>query len=115
MSCFSDIELNFPSNFVKDNGVILIGELNLKDHIQEKEFSIVSVKRGSIAVSINSQIENIEAINDGLLNLNKEEFVIFPVYYGQQSGLQNVMPHSVVIDSTLCYKSTGAFYRRFLS
>ena len=80
------------------------GEFNLKDHIGESDYSKIEIKKGNIGVSINGEAKEITTKKGGMLNLNSEEFVIYPIKYSSHAS-SNSRQHtsSLVIDSTIYY------------
>lgn len=113
VSCSNQVEISFPSNFAKENEVIINNEHNLKDYIQETDYSFIAINKGVTDVMINGKEKSIDILEDGLLNLNEEEFVIFPIIYGMDNPYYGLMPQSVLIDSTLFYRSTSKFSEEF--
>lgn len=105
-ACSKSVDIQFPSKFVKENEVIINNKLNLKDLAGENAYSSFTIENGEIMVSINGQSKTIETSKGGILNLEKSEFVIFPVYYrmGEESfPTSQGLPRPIMIDSMIVY------------
>ncbi len=113
LSCSSEVEIFYPSNYVKENTVIINDDINLKDRVGSESYSSVMVSNGEVNVLINDVAKSFDTRRGGMLNLNSEEFVIFPVIYGSNAIAGTIMPHSVVIDSTIYFKDQRGFNEDF--
>jgi len=103
-SCSSDVSFQFPTDFVKENTVIINDKFDLKDYVSENNYSSIITKGGEVSISINGQITNINTTKGGLINLNKEKFVIFPIYYGKSKFIAYPgSPRPILIDSVLYF------------
>jgi len=105
-SCASDANILFPTEFVQNNDVIINGDIDLKEFVGAEEFSSFEVSKGDISVSINGKVTDVNVNKSGLLNLNKEQYVIFPIYYGESFMVSwSGTPRPILIDSVLYYNS----------
>lgn len=107
-SCSSKVDIFFPSKFVNDNEVMINEKFNLKDYVTNNEYSKVNLSNGEIHISINGIKSSFETDEGGLLNLEGNEFVIFPVYYqlgDQQWPSSDGMPRPILVDSFVFYNN----------
>ena len=117
VSCADNtIDLYFPANFVNENEVIINKDIYIKVDSLDASYAFISVKPGKINVSVNGEEQEITTRKGGILNLNKENFVMFPIVFGDQNEFYNkinILPYSLVVDSLLYYKETGKFDENF--
>ncbi len=105
-SCAPEVTIFYPSDFVKENTVIINNEIDLKDLITEENYSSFVTSAGNVSLSINGEVKKITTQKGGLLNLNKEDFVIFPIYYGNSTfPAWDGAPRPIMIDSVLYYSN----------
>jgi len=99
------VDVYFPSEFVKKNEVILNGKYNLADYIQETEYSVIEINYGTIEVLINGEEREVNTLEGGMLNLNQEEFVIYPILYSSTTYQKyEGFGFPIVVDSTVYYR-----------
>ncbi len=99
------VDVYFPSEYVKNNEVILNGKYNLADYVQETEYSVIEINHGTIEVLINGEEREVRTLKGGMLNLNQEEFVIYPILYSSTTYQQyKGFGFPIVVDSTVYYR-----------
>lgn len=106
------VDIYFPSQFVNENEVIINSDFHLRSDSTEVAYAYVSVPQGKINVSVNGEQQEITTTKGGILNLNKEEFVIFPIIYGTVNSM-DILPIYVMVDSTVYYKETSKYNEKF--
>ena len=102
VSCSSKVDITFPTEFVKNNKVVLNGEFNLQDNIQDGKYSTIAIKPGAITVDVNGEVKKFRTVKGGLLNLDERNYMVFPIDYGgrsQTAGKSNI----VFVDSILYF------------
>ena len=85
-SCGSKVDITFPTEYVKKNKVVINGKINLQDNIQSSTYSTIAVKPGDINVEVNGKQRKIRTKKGGLLNLDEQNYMIFPIDYGGRSS-----------------------------
>lgn len=97
--------------------MIINGGINLAEYINDQEYASVTLKNGEISVDTNGKEKTIFTQKGGILNLNQETFVVFPVYFGNKNdrsgfhGITNaIMIDSVIYVSTDFVRSTDSTY-----
>ena len=99
------VDVYFSSEFVKENEVLLNGKYNLADYTQDTEYSVIEINSGTFEVSINGKEREVYTRQGGMLNLNEEEFVIYPLIYSSISYQRyNGFGFPIVVDSTVYYR-----------
>lgn len=107
VSCSTEVKIDYPLNFLDDNELKINGIVVDPSTSPNQKYRGVFTKNGKVEISINGEIKTIQTEKGGFLNLNEEELVVFPIYYGN-NNFSFTRPHSIVVDSILYYKHVMA-------
>jgi len=107
-----EVEVYFPSDFVKDNKVIINGEHNLVDHVGEGTHSFIKIAVGEFSVDVNGKTTKLNTAKGGLLNLNEEEYVIYPIFYTSDFQKENTgLFVPIIVDSVVYLNKNSALLK----
>jgi hypothetical protein len=106
-------KVEFESAFAQSNNVTIDDTINLKKHLSDKSYSSLQLSTGEHILKINNNSGLKFEVGDkgGLLNIDKKEFIVFPIEYKTEEnnpidGTYLNLP--VIIDSLVIYQKSVA-------
>lgn len=105
-SCSSkNHEIIIDSKYLNDNTVIIDDSIHITNKVQEAFFEKILLKSGTHSLSINGKVIGIEISENGLLNLNHQQYIIFPVRYksSESVGMRSFDLPLIVGDTLIIY------------
>ncbi|QXP61751.1 hypothetical protein [Olleya sp. HaHaR_3_96] len=80
-------EIIIDSAFLNDNSVVIDHSITVVNKVQKAFFEKILLKSGNHSLSINGKETNFEITKNGLLNLNHQQFIVFPIRYENSESM----------------------------
>ena len=80
-------EIIIDSKFLNDNSLVIDDSITVVNKVQKAFFENILLKSGNHSLSINGKETNFEITKNGLLNLNHQQFIVFPIRYENSESI----------------------------